>query len=412
MAIPITVSNTKNTFQRLTLLTCFVISTLVMQAPLQAAPKPQSKSQALEAAQSTLKSEEARQKDIEKEIKEIESELSTTRKKLVAKAREVQNSENTLKSLEDRIAALEHDKKKTKQNIKKDQAAIGKLVMALERLKRLPPEVIIAKPDAPINTARSARLITEIVPVLNHRAKALREDIERLQNTREELIEKRKKASTHAQKLNKQYSKMTALMSTRENLYKRTQRDFEAQNKKVGKIAKGAKNLKDLVTKLDEDKARTRTRNLTAKALTKTPKPATSQNRNKKPPPQGSSRLPVSGLILVQYGDPDDFGAKSKGLKIEGRSQALVVAPMGGTIRYTGNFKNYGNLIIIEHTKGYHSLVAGLKKIDTVVGQNVTAGEPIGKLPRAGRSEKPILYYELRYKGNAVNPAKKFTELS
>ena len=69
-------------------------------------------------------------------------------------------------------------------------------------------------------------------------------------------------------------------------------------------------------------------------------------------------------------------------------------------------------LLSNKDDKAIKAEVAGLKKIDTVVGQSIVAGEPIGKLHKSGRSHKPVLYYELRFKGNAVNPAKKFAELS
>jgi septal ring factor EnvC (AmiA/AmiB activator) len=69
-------------------------------------------------------------------------------------------------------------------------------------------------------------------------------------------------------------------------------------------------------------------------------------------------------------------------------------------------------MVIIEHKGGYHSLVAGLEKIDTVVGQSVMAGEPLGLLHYPKAQEKPVLYYELRYNGKAVNPARKISGLS
>ncbi len=84
---------------------------------------------------------------------------------------------------------------------------------------------------------------------------------------------------------------------------------------------------------------------------------------------------------------------------------------MGGEIRFAGTFKNFGNMIIIEHEGGYHSLVAGLARIDTVVGQKVAPGEPVGVLP-SGNPENPAeVYYELRLNGRPVNPARKFAEL-
>jgi septal ring factor EnvC (AmiA/AmiB activator) len=117
-------------------------------------------------------------------------------------------------------------------------------------------------------------------------------------------------------------------------------------------------------------------------------------------------------MIRVGYKQTDDIGAESQGLTIEGRPSALVVAPMGGVVRYAGYFKNYGKIIIVEHQKDYHSLIAGLSKIDTVVGQSVSAGEPIGTLPKTSADGgKPSLYYELRLSGEPVNPARKFAGL-
>jgi septal ring factor EnvC (AmiA/AmiB activator) len=60
--------------------------------------------------------------------------------------------------------------------------------------------------------------------------------------------------------------------------------------------------------------------------------------------------------------------------------------------------------LILEHGGGYHSILAQLSRIDAVVGQNVTAGEPVG---RAGNDERgaPTLYLELRRHGQPVDPS-------
>src|SRR5690606_23504711 len=106
----------------------------------------------------------------------------------------------------------------------------------------------------------------------------------------------------------------------------------------------------------------------------------------------------------------DDIGAKSEGIRIEARNGALVVAPLGGIVRYSGDFRNYGKMVIIEHKNGYHSLVAGLARIDTVEGQSLEAGEPLGVLATQN-GQKPVLYYELRLNGQSVDPARKIGDL-
>ena len=159
------------------------------------------------------------------------------------------------------------------------------------------------------------------------------------------------------------------------------------------------KAITDLETRAKEEEARRKASGATSARYMKTPVPKT-----------GEAQLPIAGLIKVNYGNTDDIGAVSKGIKIEGRGGALVVAPMGGVVDYAGPFKGYGQIVILRHQKGYHSLIAGLDKIDTVVEQAVSAGEPIGKMASSG-GKSPLLYYELRYKGQPVNPSKKISGL-
>jgi septal ring factor EnvC (AmiA/AmiB activator) len=57
----------------------------------------------------------------------------------------------------------------------------------------------------------------------------------------------------------------------------------------------------------------------------------------------------------------------------------------------------------MEHGGRYHTLLAGLERIQAVVGQWFLAGEPIGIMGNPqGRS--PELYLELRRTGQPINP--------
>jgi septal ring factor EnvC (AmiA/AmiB activator) len=57
--------------------------------------------------------------------------------------------------------------------------------------------------------------------------------------------------------------------------------------------------------------------------------------------------------------------------------------------------------LIIDHGGGYHSLLAGIDRIDGVVGQWVVTGEPLGTMQPDGQ---PSLYLELRRQGQPINP--------
>ena len=79
-----------------------------------------------------------------------------------------------------------------------------------------------------------------------------------------------------------------------------------------------------------------------------------------------------------------------------------------------GEFRSYGQLLIINAGKGYHLLLAGLSQIDVQLGQFVLAGEPVGVMPNSGAAAKapdgraqdnaPMLYIEFRKDQKPVDP--------
>jgi septal ring factor EnvC (AmiA/AmiB activator) len=114
--------------------------------------------------------------------------------------------------------------------------------------------------------------------------------------------------------------------------------------------------------------------------------------------------MPVRGRLVGAFGQrAADADSTSKGISIETRAQAQVVAPYDGQVVYAGEFRGYGQILIIEHGGRYHTLLAGLERIDAVAGQWILAGEPIG-IMGASQERSPELYLELRHAGQPVNP--------
>lgn len=117
---------------------------------------------------------------------------------------------------------------------------------------------------------------------------------------------------------------------------------------------------------------------------------------------QGEMPFPARGKVVVKFGQTNDLGAPSRGISISTRPNAQVVAPYDGQVVFSGPFRGYGLLLIIEHGEGYHTLLAGMARIDSNVGQHLLPGEPVGVM---GQPEsKPLLYVELRRNGQPVNP--------
>jgi septal ring factor EnvC (AmiA/AmiB activator) len=199
---------------------------------------------------------------------------------------------------------------------------------------------------------------------------------------------------------------MDILLAARSKSYSQARVDIKEQQKAVEAASKEASDFQDLIAKLEEKNRQLRARQLKQKKGRSGKEKG--QDLADSVPLPGAAQLPVSGIVRVRYGQKTEIGASSQGIRIEASPGAIVVAPMGGVVRYAGPFKSYGNIVLLEHKNNYHSLIAGLSRIDTVVGQSAGSGEPIGNL---GTQDKPVLYYELRLNGQPIDPARKFSDL-
>lgn len=123
---------------------------------------------------------------------------------------------------------------------------------------------------------------------------------------------------------------------------------------------------------------------------------------------KGKLHLPTSGTITVAYGKVVNprFNTVTvqHGLDVEAPAGAPVVAVAPGRVVHAGWFKGYGNLLIVDHGDGYHTLVAHLASMRTAMGEEVETGDVLGAVGDSGSLKGPYLYFELREKGRPVDP--------
>lgn len=126
---------------------------------------------------------------------------------------------------------------------------------------------------------------------------------------------------------------------------------------------------------------------------------------------RGKLPLPAQGRRALRFGEKTQFGGQSKGIVIETRYSAQVTSPCDGWVVYAGEFRSYGQLLIINAGDGYHVLLAGLSQIDVQPGQFVLAAEPVGTMSGGQKNSSsaapvsgPVLYVELRKDGRPIDP--------
>ncbi|WP_420242693.1 murein hydrolase activator EnvC family protein [Roseiterribacter gracilis] len=197
---------------------------------------------------------------------------------------------------------------------------------------------------------------------------------------------------------------MGSLLEKRQQLATKTEADRRAEEDRITSLSRDAKDLRDLMAKIEAqqraEEARAAAAAKAAKAKGKAP-PA--ERETPHGPLVSSGAYPVAGTVRVRYGQTDDVGSAARGITIATRAGATVTAPLAGKVRFAGLFRSYGRILILEHPGGYHSLIAGFGRVDAAVGASVGAGEPVGIMP-SDAGERPDLYFEFRRDGHPIDP--------
>jgi septal ring factor EnvC (AmiA/AmiB activator) len=123
---------------------------------------------------------------------------------------------------------------------------------------------------------------------------------------------------------------------------------------------------------------------------------------------RGRLPLPAHGPVTVGFGrvvNPKfNTVTVQNGIDVEAPAGSPVRAIAPGRVVHAGWFKGYGNLVIVDHGEGYHSLVAHLASMQTAMGEEVDAGDVLGTVGDSGSLKGPYLYFEIREKGRPVDP--------
>jgi murein DD-endopeptidase MepM/ murein hydrolase activator NlpD len=113
--------------------------------------------------------------------------------------------------------------------------------------------------------------------------------------------------------------------------------------------------------------------------------------------------VPSSKRISSHYGYR--VGRKHQGVDIPAERGTSIVSIADGKVIYSGRgISGYGNLTIIDHGKGYHSVYAHADRNYTEKGDKVYKAQVIAKIGSTGRSTGPHLHFEIRYRNYPRNP--------
>ncbi len=408
-----------------------------------AATAQDSESRDLEDVERALERDRGRVEALAREAEALKLEIRMLRVESISVARQAQSREDRLSEIESRLATLERQEAAKRAQLRSRHQQLTGTLAALQRIALVPPDALLAAPGSPVKTVRSAMLLRVAIPAIESRASVLRGELAELARLHQQIALQQHEFANAAQDLKTERARLGALIERKRTARAAATREQRAAQARATKLAAQAKDLRDLLARLEREGRERRERVAREEAARQAREQAARQAReqaaraaealaqqqareqaaraaeareettqlalarpdNVRPfPDAGASlRMPARGRVVRRYGQSGGTEGTSKGINIKARNGAQVVAPYDGQVVYAGPFRRYGQILIIEHGGRYHTLLAGLDRIDAVVGQWLLAGEPVGTLgsPQNGN---PELYFELRRAGEPINP--------
>lgn len=385
----------------------------------------------LEKMEKQVQQQNLEHKKLQAQATQINMELSEVSREMVKTAKQIQNNEDKISTMETQLRQLQEELKTANEGFLSQDENLIKTLSALQNLALKPTEALFVQPLTPVETIRSAILLRETVPYLEANAKKIRQDLENIEK-KKNLIEKQvARITAQKQVLEKEHENMKLLVQRKSRIRNKIEIQTVKAKQKVEKLASQANDLRDLLSKLENEKRiKTQKQEEERKRLAKLREEEQRLAEEKKVEQTQSADLikyspdiiteigkgfikakgrlpmPARGPIVTTYGEEKIKGVVSKGIIIKTRNMAQVTSPFDGSVIFAGPFRGYGNLIIVDHGEGYLSLLAGLEDIDCELGQMLLAGEPVGQMPDSYEAK---LYVELRHHNQPIDPMKWYT---
>jgi murein hydrolase activator len=363
--------------------------------------------------------------NVEETVSAAKAERAKLNKRLLDVAQKSRDSEARLTALEQEMAALREDEAGIRDQLRKQHREIGDLLAVMQRLGRQPPPVMVTQRDDALRMVRSGMLINSFIPELKSRADGLAGRLSELTRVLSEKQQRAEELAAEQDEMERLRARTRDLIAQKREQLKRQRARMDALDRAAERHAAAISDLGELLKALDvevaartglgayEDQLRS---GEIVELKPRAKKAAFVQPGRMKPAipfaqAKGLLKLPASGSITRDFGETDELGLVSKGISISTREGAQVVSPADGWVSYAGEFRSYGQLLIINAGGGYHLLLAGLKDIYVRQGQFVLTGEPVASMgeasaseSRSGKEARPSLYVEFRKNKKPINP--------
>lgn len=308
---------------------------------------------------------------------------------------EIDAAEAQIDTATARLAIISRSQKAQRAQLNAQSAPVLRLNAALQQMARKPTYLLMMQPGQRDDYIHLRAVMATVQPVIMRKTSALRQQIAA-------------QSELEAQEL----SALKALGDARVRLKNRQAALAELEGDVLGNSAAMSANAaiafeqaiaqgeraRDIVGRIDNQRLGT----AKAAELAALDGPFVRPGRGEQARPSaGAYILPAAGKIVTGFSELTVTGYRERGIRLAVPKSARIVAPAAGKVSFAGRYRSYGKIVIIEHGKGWNSLITNLDSVQVTKGQKIDQGALLG---RAGKNG-PEIGVELRKNGRAMDIA-------
>lgn len=381
-------------FTRLALLCVCLIASGSAQATQQ--EKLDNLRQRITALQQNLEKTSESKSEAADALRESERAISNSNRTLAELTQQQQEANKNLQQ-------LQQQKQKLEAGMQGQQTLLGKLLFQQYLGGKQEYLKLLLNNHNPDQVARDLRYYEYIARSRALQIKALRGNLAQInavaEQARQKILEMaRLQAAEKAQQRSLEKDKLA-----RQRVLDKYARQIKQQRHEIGRLQRDENRLSQLLQKLSE-------------ILTPTTRKKIFRNEqlpddrfDGKPFEQlkGKLVLPVKGEVANKFGSTrPDSSMLWKGLMLRAASGQAVKVVAAGRVVFADWLRGFGNLLIVDHGKGYMSLYGNNETLYKQVGDTLRGGDTVAAAGNSGGNEDSGLYFELRHKGKPLDPMK------
>ncbi len=328
------------------------------------------------------------------------AETGAAEDRVIALSAAIRGLEEGLAALRLALRASRSEAGEMRAELQARRGELGQLLATLATMQDMPPALTVLHPDGPLAAARAASMLGAITPALRRKAERLGAD----------LAEIAALESLHDEALANAQAAIEGLQAARASL---TLAIREADPEKpvvpdppayLDRLARTSRDLSTLAARLEAQ----------------IPQAARMQGDASL---KGRLPYPLAGTLSRRFNAPNGAGIPQPGIVITAPPLSLVLAPQAGIVRFTGEFLEYGQVVILEPAPDLLQIYAGFGQVYVKTGEVLESGAAMGLLggempdsaeflaESGSENDKGAesLYIEIRENGIPVDPEQWFT---